>query len=468
MFGVVELDFDRDVMERMGREVSARIAAHLASLSEMPACGDVEAAADCRAMDGRIPERGRPLEEILDRLFEDWIPRSFLTPGPGYLAYVPGGGLYPAALADFISSAVNRYTGVWRPAPMLVQLEAHVLDWLRDWMGFPEGTRGLLTSGGSLSNLSALVTAREEKLGPDIRKGTIYVSDQTHHCVAKAAKLAGVAGDRVRRIPSDEDFRMRVDELARAVVSDREAGLRPFLVVSSAGTTNTGAVDPLPEIQEFAGREGLWHHCDGAYGAFFHMVPGLKNLLEGLSEVDSLTLDPHKGLFLPYGTGALLVRDGEALRRTHAATADYLPDLPEEDLYDPSLFGPELSRPFRGLRIWLCVQLYGAERIRRTIAEKRELALYAAERIAAMDGLELQGPPQLSILAFRVSLPGGSPEEEDAATKELVRRVNEKNRVHISGCVARGRFLARLCILCHRTHRRNVDEALADLEASLP
>src|SRR5439155_17964584 len=197
------------------------------------------------------------------------VPRSFTTIGPGYLAYIPGGGLFPAALADFISNTTNRFTGVWMAAPALVQLEANALDWLRAWMDFPETARGLFTTGGSMATFNAIVCARERYLGPDIRPGVLYASDQAHYSVIKAAKLAGIMPDRVRSIASDERYRLRIDALTDAVAADRRAGLKPFAVVSSAGTTTTGAVDPLDEIARVCEREPMWHHVDGAYGAFF-------------------------------------------------------------------------------------------------------------------------------------------------------------------------------------------------------
>ena len=346
------MEFAPEVMREMTHTVVERTIAHLASLAEQPSCGDVHDHDRLRALREAAPEHGTAIEPLLALLFDDLIPRSFTTTGPGYLAYIPGGGVYPAALADYISDATNRYTGIWMAAPALVQLEANVLEWLRDWMGFPTGTAGLLTTGGSGATFNAIAAAREQKLGTDIRVGTLYTSSQGHHCINKAAKLAGIAADRVRSIPVDQQFRMDVQALANAIAADRAQGLTPFFVASSAGTTNTGAVDPLDDIADLCAREGLWHHVDGAYGAFFHMCPELRSLLSGLSRADSLTLDPHKGMFLPYGTGALLVRDGEALRALHSATAGYLPEN-QGDFYDPAQYGPELSRGFPGLRVWL-------------------------------------------------------------------------------------------------------------------
>ena len=221
-----------------------------------------------------------------------------------------------------------------------------------------------------------------------IRPGVLYTSDQAHHSVLKAAKLTGVMPDRVRAIASDDRFRLRADALADAIAADRRAGLKPFAVVSTAGTTNTGAVDPIDAIADICAREGLWHHIDGAYGAFFYLCDEMRGVLGGLPRADSLTLDPHKGMFLPYGTGALLVRDGAALRAAHEASAAYLPAMPHpDDFYDPSQHGPELSRGYPGLRVWLCVKLYGSAAFREAIAEKRALALDAARRVAELPGI---------------------------------------------------------------------------------
>lgn len=444
----------------MGHAVVSRSVAHLASLAAQPSRGDLDAAARCRALRESVPERGTALEPLLDLLFDDLIPRSFTTPGPGYLAYIPGGGVYPAALADFIADTTNRFTGIWAAAPALVQLEATALDWLRDWMQFPATTRGLFTTGGSMATFNAILCARERYLGVDIRRGTIYTSSQAHHCVEKSAKLAGIAHDRVRIVPVDSQYRMRVDALVDAVAADRAAGLTPFMVVSAAGTTNTGAVDPLDAIADVAAREVLWHHIDGAYGACFHLVPDLRPLLTGLARADSLTLDPHKGMFLPYGTGALLVRDGEALRAVHASTAGYLPEN-QNEFYDPAQYGPDLSRGFPGLRVWLTLKMFGAARYRAALAEKRSLALWAAEQVAASPGIVMDAPPQLSLFAFYME--ANDRAAEDAATRALIDAVTARGKVMITGCVADGRVLARVCVLSFRTRRADVELAVTQL-----
>ena len=451
-------------MHAMGDAVLRRVIAHLATIGEQPIRGDVDAAELCRALREPAPEQGTTLDPLLEALFDEWIPRSYNTASPGYLAFIPSGGIFPAALADLISNGVNRYTGVWRAAPALVQLESNALDWLRDWMQFPASTRGVFTTGGSTANLAAIVCARERRLGADIRPGIMYASDQVHHSVVKSARVAGVMPDRVRSIPVDEAFRMRIDALEDAIRRDRAAGLIPFLVVSSAGTTNTGAVDPLCDIAAVCKARDLWHHVDGAYGAFFHMCPELRPLLAGLPQADSLTLDPHKGLFLPYGTGALLVADGEVLKAAYSVTASYMPANQEDaDLYDPHQFGPDLSRGFPGLRVWLSLKLYGAARYRAVIAEKRALALVAAERIAAMPHMVIAAQPQLSLLAFHLAWPGSTVAEQNTATRELLERVTRRGRVMLTGCEVGGRFLGRICVLSFRTHAEHIDACVQHL-----
>lgn len=462
------LEYSPAEMTAMANAVAARCIEHLAQLPDAPVRGNVDAGELARSLREPVPENGTPLNGLLDSIFNDWVPRSFGTPHPGYLAYIPGGGLYPAALADFISNTTNRFTGVWQAAPALVQLEANALDWLRDWMGFPQSARGLFTTGGSMANFNAIVCAREKHLGNRLREGVLYASDQAHHSILKSARLAGIMPDRVRSISSDAHYRLSLDELASAVEQDRKAGLVPFIVVSNAGTTNTGAVDPIDAIADFCQRQSLWHHVDGAYGAFFYLADELKSVLKGLERADSLTLDPHKGMFLPYGTGALLVRDGAALRAAHAATADYLPSMPHpDDFYDPSQHGPELSRGFPGLRVWLSIKLFGAAAFRSAIEEKRALTVDAFGRIEKLNNVAIDASPDLSLFAFHLTWPGASRAQEDAATKALTDKVTDRGRVMITGAVAHDRYLARVCVLSFRTHALQMDQLVEDVSAAI-
>ena len=396
------------------------------------------------------------------------MPKSFNAAGPGYLAYIPGGGLFASAVADLIADAVNRYTGLWMPAPGLVQLEVNVLRWLCRSVGYGEGSGGLLTSGGSLANFSALVTARRERLGDDFLDGVLYASDQAHHSVQKAALLAGFAERHLRLVESDQRFRLRLDGLAEQVRADRAAGRRPFLVVANGGSTNTGALDDLEALAELCARERLWLHVDAAYGGFFALTERGRSALRGIERADSITLDPHKGLFLPYGNGALVVRDAAALRRAHSVHADYLPELQSDPEHvDFAEISPELSRPNRGLAVWLPLALHGLGAFRRALDEKLDLALWAADELRRVPGLELVAEPQLTVVPFRLADGGLDASASDARNRALLLAINARKRVFLSGTLLRERFVLRLCVLSFRTHRGHMEAAIEDIREAV-
>jgi aromatic-L-amino-acid decarboxylase len=447
-----------------------RILPHLESLPAQPAAAVEGAVELARSLAEPLPVSGTPLPELLDLLFLQAIPASFNAAGPGYLAYIPGGGLFHAAVADLIADSVNRYTGVFAAAPALSQLEANVVSWLAEIVGYPKEARGFLTSGGSLANWTGLVTARRERLPENFLPGILYASDQTHHSVQKAALLAGFPPGNVRRVPTDERFRMLPGELEARIEADRRQGLTPFLVVGNAGTTNTGAVDPLAEIADVAARQGLWFHVDAAYGGFFLLTAEGRLTMRGIERADSVVLDPHKGLFLPYGTGALLVRDGAALKRAHSVGADYMPALQEDsDLVDFCEISPELSKPFRGLRVWLPLKLLGIGPFRDALEEKLALTHWATAELRQIPGIEILAEPQLSIVAFRL-LP---PEWQDLPDAEINRRnrdfldrINARKRVMLTGTLLGEVFALRICVVSFRTHQDRMEECLADIRAA--
>jgi aromatic-L-amino-acid decarboxylase len=459
------LDFTGNEMRRLVEAAMDRIAEHVDSLPQQPAGHTEGGARLARSLAEPLPERGTPFPKLLDLLFDRAVPRSINTAGPGYLAYVPGGGLLHVAVADLISDSVNRYVGLFGAAPGLAQIEINVLDWFREMVGFPPEAGGILTSGGSLSALTALITARRERLPENFLSGVIYVSDQAHHSLEKAALLAGFPAANVRKLPTDERFRLRAETLEAAVEKDRRRGLTPFLAVASAGTTNTGAVDPLDEIAEAARRHGLWLHVDGAYGGFFLLTGDGRRALRGIERADSVVLDPHKSLFLPYGTGALLVRDAEALRRTHSLAADYLPESREG--VDFCEISPELTRPFRGLRVWLPLKMHGIGPFREALEEKLALARWASEALKRIPGIEILAEPQLSTLAFRLN-PGGLPTEElNRLNRRLMKAINDRKRVLLTGTLLRGEFVIRICVLSFRTHRDRMEMCLEDVAQAI-
>jgi aromatic-L-amino-acid decarboxylase len=440
--------------------VSRFVVEHVASLAQQPSHDGDGVEAVKAGLLGPAPEHGRPLSELLERL-SPAIAKSFNTAGPGYLAFIPGGGLYAAALADFIACAVNRYVGVRGAAPALVQIEETAVRWMADLMGYPASAGGILTSGGSLSNFSAIVTARVARLAEDeLARGVLYVSEETHRCVAKSARLAGLPPGNVREVAVDARWRMNPQALEARIRADRSRGLAPFLVVPSVGTTNTGAIDPLPEILQIARAHGLWVHADAAYGGFFRMVEGGTRLMPGLEECDSITLDPHKGLFLPYGTGCLLVRERAALLRAHADSAYYLQDVVDEDAPGFNDLSPELSRDFRGLRVWLPIQLHGLEAFRDSLQEKLGLTRWAYDELQRDERFEILDEPQLTVLAFRLK---GEGEPADVRNQELLRRVNARRRVFLSSTRMDGRYVLRICVLSFRTHADRLQDAVTAL-----
>ncbi len=463
------LELSDEAMRGMVDQAMERILDHIRRLPGMPAADVEGGAALARSLAEPIPETGTPYGELLNLLFDRVIPKSFNTAGPGYLAYIPGGGIFHAAVANLIGSATNRYVGVFQAAPGLAQIEANVVRWLCGIVGYPSGSGGALTSGGSIANLMGIVTARRERLDESFLDGVIYVSDQAHHSVLRAAVLAGFPRRAVRAIPTDARFRIRLDRLSGAIRDDREAGMTPFLIVGNAGTTNSGAVDDLEGLAGLARDERLWLHVDAAYGGFFALTRRGRVAMRGLQLADSITLDPHKGLFLPYGTGSLLARDAGALRRTFSIHADYMPPMQsEDDLVDFCEIGPELSRDCRGLRIWLPLRMHGVGAFRECLDEKLDLAVWAANELKGIPGIEILAEPQLSLLAFR-HLPHGiaEPAAIDEANRRLLARINARQRVHLTGTTLSGRFAIRICVLSFRTHQDRVRDAVEDIRRAV-
>ncbi|WP_433337381.1 pyridoxal phosphate-dependent decarboxylase family protein [Spirillospora sp. CA-294931] len=380
------------------------------------------------------------------------------TAGPGYLAYFPAGGLMSSALGELIAQVHNRFTSVAELAPALVAMEHGVLRWLCDRFALPPGSAGLTTTGGSTATLAALVAARHDRLGDDFHEGTLYVTEHTHYCVAKAARISGLAADRVRVVPA-EGLRMDPGAAAELIAADRAAGLRPFLMVGTAGTTSTGTVDPLTALAGVARDEGLWFHVDAAYGGGFQLTSRGRARLAGVEHADSLVLDPHKSLFLQYGTGVLLVRDGRTLAAAHTGFGDYLQDLQGvEGLPDFGHLGPELTHEFRGLRMWLPLHLHGVAAFRDALDEKLDLAALVHRELSADPLFDLPWEPDLTVVPFRLH-------SGDAAGQRLLERINATGRIFLSSTRVDGRFYLRLNPTSHRTREHHVRDALALIRA---
>ena len=400
------------------------------------------------------PEEPRAAAEVMMRI-EQGAAKAYDTAGPGYLAYIPGGGLFTSAIADLIADVTNRFVNMAAPAPSFAAIEASVLRWLCREFDLPDEALGILTSGGSLANFSAVVTARHDKLPENFLDGTMYASEHVHHSIQKAARLAGFPERAVRLVPTDSDLKMEPQALEEMVRADRERKLTPFMVVTSAGTTNTGTIDPIDDIADIARAEDLWLHVDAAYGGFFQLTTRGRERFHGIERADSITLDPHKGMFLPYGLGCLLVRDVAKLRAAHHVGAHYLQDLGAEgDVPNFADLSPELSRDFRGLRIWLPLQLHGVAAWRDALDEKLDLAELSFDGLSSTPGLDVPWRPELSIVAF-------APKDGDAeVANRLLERINASRRVFISSTIIDERAYLRFCILAQRTTRERMVEAI--------
>jgi aromatic-L-amino-acid decarboxylase len=401
-------------------------------------------------------EDGRPLEELIETLYVA-AHSGVDTASGGALHAIPGTGLVSSAVADLIAGILNRYTGISVGAPAMVALEASILRWMADLMGLPSCAGGLLTSGGSMATLSALLCARGAKLPDDFRSGRLYATEQTHSCLLKAARIAGFPADALHIVAVDSKLRMDVGALRSAIQRDRQDGRLPFFIAATAGTTNTGAIDPLRLLAQVAREEGLWYHVDAAYGGFFQLTVRGRELLEGIQHADSIVLDPHKGLFVPFGTGCLLVRDEKKLQRGHVGEhGPYLPDASAIERAEPGLpnfsaLSPELTRPNRGLRLWLPLHLHGIAAFREALNQKLDLAQALYRELLKIPQLHVLGEPELSVIAFRCHLPQHSEAQEDLATEAMVRHVNSTLRVSLMTTRVHGRRIARIAILNLRT-----------------
>ena len=461
------LALDPELMRRLGYRTIDMLVDRMTG----PA-GPVVRAATPHELHGRLagppPEDPVAYEEILAGLERDVLPFVARLSHPGYMAFIPGEGTWPGALGDLIASALNIDTCWWLGASGPSALELVVIDWFRQWVGYPEGAAGVLVSGGSAANLTALACAREARIGVMDERAVVYMSDQTHSSLARAARALGFRPDQVRVIHSDREARMRLDGLRAAIDADRSGGRIPLMVVANAGSTTAGAIDPLPALAELCREAGIWLHVDGAYGAFACLSDRGRSALAGIELADSITLDPHKWLYQPVELGALLVRDGATLRRGFEISSDYLAAAESADReVNFSDLGLQLTRTSRAIKLWISLRYFGLRAFRAAIDGCIDLALHAQERIEQSSELELMTPASLGIVTFRRHPPGVDDEAVlERINASLVEQIENSDEVFVSSGRVRGRYVVRLCILNHSTSRVEVDRAL-ELAASL-
>ena len=404
-------------------------------------------------------QTGQTSLDSLLTIYKDQVIDQGLKPASGgHLGYIPGGGIYTAALADYIAAFTNEYAGVYFGSPGAVTIENKLLDWMKGVFGFPATAVGNLTSGGSIANLIALTAARDKHgiKNEKIALSVIYTSAQVHHCIHKALRIIGLGDIQIRLLALDDHSRIQTVTLQAAIEKDMSDGLNPFMVIASAGTTDTGAIDPLAKIGAITKEHNLWYHIDGAYGGFFILCPEKKAKFAGIETADSLVIDPHKSLFLPYGLGAVLVKDKEAVLQSNHYSANYMQDAVNDAQVSPADVSPELTKHFRGLRLWLPLQLHGTAPFIACLQEKLVLTQYFRERLKVL-GFALGPEPDLSVSYFWYPINGL---DEHAFNQKLMELIHQDGRVFLSSTILHDRFVIRMAILSFRTKQETVDRAM--------
>lgn len=461
-----KLQLDREEMRALGYLVVDTLVEHFDGL----ACRAAGRIGDRAALDALFreppPEQGTDVRGLVRHLRDTVFGTMMHVDHPRFFAFVPSPSNFVGAMADALVSGFNPFVGTWFGGSGPAEIELVTVDWLRQLCGFPETAGGLFLSGGSMANLTALAVARHGLPDGDISRAVIYYSDQTHSSIDRALSVLGFAPAQVRRLPCDERFRLPLGALERELASDRALGHVPFCIVANVGTTNTGAVDPLPELAALCRRERIWLHGDGAYGAAAVLCEQWRGLLDGLSDLDSLSLDPHKWLFQPFEIACVLVRESRLLKDAFRILPEYLRDahrLREEVNFCDH--GIQLTRGFRALKLWLSLKAFGLEAFRQAVAWGFHLAELAEARLRESPVWEIVSPAQMGIVAFRYATGNRSPEARDAINQQLAADITASGFAVIASTTLRGRITLRLCTINPRTTEDDIRETIARLEA---
>jgi glutamate/tyrosine decarboxylase-like PLP-dependent enzyme len=462
------LAMDPEAMRRAGYATVDALVARLADPEADPVLRRGQASDLQARLSGPPPEQPTDYAAVLNRVLSDVLPHAARTDHPGYLAFIPSFTTWPAALAELTAAAVNLYCGAWLESAGAAQIELEVIDWFRGWLGLPDGTAGVLVTGGSAANLTALLVARDTAGGPS-PASVVYVSDQAHSSVARTARAMGLRSEQVRVLPTDDHWRLRPDAVAAAIQADRAAGRLPFALCASAGSTNTGAVDPLHDLADVCAAEGLWLHVDAAYGGFAALTGQGRLLLAGIERADSVTLDPHKWLYQPMECGCVLIRDGARLEETFAIHPDYLDGdaIREPGEVNFADRGLQLSRGFRALKVWVSVQTLGLAGFRACVQRNLDLAAHAEDLVRRSPQLTVVAPATLGIVCFRREWPGCDEAETERRGIALASELERAGTALVSTTRLAGRHAIRLCVLNPTTGEDHV-RAVIDHFATAP
>jgi len=403
-----------------------------------------------------VSEAPKKLEDLLAILKQEVDVAGINSASGKHMGYIPGGGLWTGALGDMIAAASNRYAGIAFSSPGAVEIENQLIRWLCSLVGYPPEAHGNLTSGGSIGNLIAIKAARDQFQinSSNVKTSVIYFSEHVHHCIHKALHMTGLHEAVLRHIPVNTRYELDTSVLQKQIESDLTQGLNPFMVVATAGTTNTGTIDPLEEIAALCKNHHLWFHVDAAYGGFFMLVDDIKEKFKGIELSDSVVMDPHKTLFIPYGSGVVLLRDKQTLLNSNARKAAYLTDAYGLAEIDPADCGPELTRHFRGMRMWLPLHLHGLAPFKASLEEKLLLCRYFYEKIRGL-GFETGPSPDLSVAIFRIA-----DDRDNRLNEKLIHALHQDGRVFLSSTTIGGKLWIRCAVVSFRTHLEEIDNAL--------
>ncbi|HEX9286081.1 MAG TPA: pyridoxal-dependent decarboxylase [Thermoanaerobaculia bacterium] len=457
-------DLPPDEVRRLGRLAADAVAEHREKLLDRPVFGKVGGGASL--FEGPPPEEGRPYDEVLDFVREHVMPYPFGNSHPRFFGFINATADPVGITADYLAAALN--PNCWGGDHAAVHVESQVIRWLAALLGLPAESEGILVSGGSMANFTALAAARRAMTPGNVREDglagegrpqlVVYASDQVHHCVDKAVDLLGIGTRNLRKIETDQRFRIRMDLLESAISEDRRAGRTPAIVVGTAGTVNTGAVDPLDALARLCRRESLWFHVDGAYGAMAVLSRELAPLFAGLDRADSIAADPHKWLYVPYEAGATIVREPGRLAATFRKFPEYLASDPESPFPGPAWFaerGVELSRGFKALKVWMGLKVHGTRAYARAIENDVALARFLSEEVDRRPDFERMADPVLSIANFRYRPAGDalshSDEELDRLNRRIINRLVGAGSFFLAPTILKGRTAMRACIVNFRT-----------------
>jgi aromatic-L-amino-acid decarboxylase len=452
------LELSKDEMRQLGYRVIDLLVQHFGEMRDAPVGAKGQPADLLGRFCGNPPEAPTDPNELLAGLERDVFPNNLHVDHPRFFAFVPGPGNFVSTMADALASGFNVFNGTWLGGSAAAAIELSVIDWFRNFCGFPESGGGLFVSGGSAANLTALHAARAAKLGERIDPGRIYFSDQTHYSVERALHVLGFGREQFRKIPSDDRFRLPMDALRKRIREDRDAGLQPFCVIANAGTTNTGAVDPLPDLADLCAQERIWLHADGAYGAAAIICERGRGKLAGLERADSLSLDPHKWLFQPFECGCVLVRDAAQLKSAFQIMPEYMRDVHRNTAeINQADYGVQLSRGFRALKVWLSINAFGLAAFRDAITRGFELAEFAERELRRRPNCEILSPAEMAIVAFRFGT-------NDALQTKLVDQMLRDGFAFLTSTTLKGVTALRLCTINPRTTEDDIVQTIDRLE----